>query len=350
MIDPASPLPVDRAVICGPAIRQHDVGSDADIDIAALAGTGGGAGDLRAALDGQAVGVRPSPSRPDPIAARSPRRRSGCWRSPAPLSTSAPGVVTLTEPPAPVPAVVLEISAPDTSAICGAVTDHRPGIAARRRSCRGDDPAARIGQAQWPLGGDLHGARHCLRRPCVEVTLAPPDSAIAPPAVSTTSPAAPVEPASAEAVIPLAPPGPVPDNVTLFATVTATSPPWPGPTVVAAICAPPAMVRASAATVTEPPGPDCAPVAEAAIWVLETPAPSSISVPGVVTSTEPPAPVPAVVLEISAPDSDRDLRRRHHHRPGIAARRRTCRGDDPAARIAQAQRPLRGDLHGAAIA
>ena len=88
---------------------------------------------------------------------------------------------------------------------------------------------------------------------------------MAPPATNITSPAAPVEPASAEAVIPLAPPGPVPDNVALFATVTATSPPLPGPAVVAAIRAPPAMVRALAATVTEPPGPDCGPVAEAAI-------------------------------------------------------------------------------------
>src|SRR5947209_9702373 len=112
---------------------------------------------------------------------------------------------------------------------------------------------------------------------------------MAPPATNITSPAAPVEPASAEAVIPLAPPGPVPDNVALFATVTATSPPLPGPAVVAAIRAPPAMVRALAATVTEPPGPDCGPVAEAAIGVLDTPAPSCITPAGSVTPTAPPA-------------------------------------------------------------
>jgi len=102
-------------------------------------------------------------------------------------------------------------------------------------------------------------------------------------------------------VIPLAPSGPVPDNVTALPTATAMSPALPGPKEVLAIRAPPSMVRVSAVTVTEPPGPDCGPVAEAAIWVLATPAPSSTSIPGVVTLTEAPAPVPAVVLEISAP-------------------------------------------------
>src|SRR5208282_3505001 len=81
------------------------------------------------------------------------------------------------------------------------------------------------------------------------------------------------------------------------ATVTSTSPPLPGPAVVLAICAPPETVRLLAATVTEPPDPDCGPVAEAAIWAP----PSSPSAPGVDTATDPPAPVPAVVLEISAP-------------------------------------------------
>jgi len=98
-------------------------------------------------------------------------------------------------------------------------------------------------------------------------------------------------------VIPLAPFGPVPDKVTPLATVTSTSPPLPGPAVVLAICAPPATFKLLAATVTEPPGPDCGPIAEAAIWVLATPAPSSTSIPGVVTMTEPPAPVPAVVAQ-----------------------------------------------------
>ena len=44
--------------------------------------------------------------------------------------------------------------------------------------------------------------------------IAPPDSAIAPPAVNMISPAGPLDPGSAEAVIPLAPLGPMPDNVT----------------------------------------------------------------------------------------------------------------------------------------
>src|SRR6266566_1829837 len=83
--------------------------------------------------------------------------------------------------------------------------------------------------------------------------------------------------------------------------MTLTSPPLPGPAVELAIRAPPSTVRLLAATITEPPGPDCGPVAEAAIWVSGTPAPSSTSAPGVVTLTEPPAPAPAVVLAISAP-------------------------------------------------
>src|ERR1700719_2492611 len=87
------------------------------------------------------------------------------------------------------------------------------------------------------------------------------------------------------------------------ATKTSTSPPLPGPTVELAICAPPSTVRLLALTVTEPPGPDCGPSAEAAIWVFGSPPPLRSNAPGVVTSTEPPAPVPAVVLEISAPDS-----------------------------------------------
>jgi hypothetical protein len=47
-------------------------------------------------------------------------------------------------------------------------------------------------------------------------------------------------------------------------TVMLTSPPVPGPTVE---LAPPSMVRVPASTVTVPPGPDCGPVPEAAIWV-----------------------------------------------------------------------------------
>ncbi len=134
---------------------------------------------------------------------------------------------------------------------------------------------------------------------------APFDSAIAPSAVSTTLPAAPLEPGRAAALIPLAPLGPLPDKVTPLATFTVISPPLlvlAVEAVVLAICAPPVTVSVSASTVTEPPGPDCGPVAEAAIWVLATPAPSRTSAPGVVTLTGPPLPIPAVVLEISAPD------------------------------------------------
>ena len=83
--------------------------------------------------------------------------------------------------------------------------------------------------------------------------------------------------------------------------MTATSPPAPGPAVELAISAPPSTVRLAALTVTSPPDPDCGPVAEAAIPVLALPMPSSSRAPGVVTSTEPPFPVPAVVLSIVPP-------------------------------------------------
>src|SRR6516165_10296269 len=45
-----------------------------------------------------------------------------------PSSTSAPGVVTPTDPPAPVPAVVLTISAPLVTVICGALTVTEPAL------------------------------------------------------------------------------------------------------------------------------------------------------------------------------------------------------------------------------
>src|SRR5262249_39261106 len=75
----------------------------------------------------------------------------------------------------------------------------------------------------------------------------------------------------------------------------------PGPAVELAISAPPAILKLPAATLTFPPGPDCGPVAEAAIAVAASPAPASNSAPLAVTSTRPPAPLPSVVLTISAP-------------------------------------------------
>jgi hypothetical protein len=101
--------------------------------------------------------------------------------------------------------------------------------------------------------------------------------------------------------MPLAPLGPTLDKVTPFATVTAISPSLPRPAVVLAICAPPVTVRLPASSVTEPPDPDLGPVADAAIWVLATPRPSSKSAPGVVTLTDPPAPDPRVFVEIEPP-------------------------------------------------
>src|SRR6516162_7847336 len=151
-----------------------------------------------------------------------------------PPSISTPGVVipTSTDPPLPVPAVVLAIWDPLVTVICGASAITEPA-----------SPA--------PIDEAVICAPFCTVRPLAE---------------------------------------------------TVTLPPGPdcAPVVEAAICAPFCIVRLLAETVTLPPGPDCAPVVEAAICV---PMPSSISTPGVVipTSTDPPLPVPAVVLAICAP-------------------------------------------------
>ena len=68
--------------------------------------------------------------------------------------------------------------------------------------------------------------------------------------------------------------------------------------------APPSIANASAMIVTEPPGPDCGPGRRSRDFgIAGEPAPSSTSIPGVVTVTEPPIPVPAVVLAISAPEA-----------------------------------------------
>src|SRR5262249_26236088 len=117
-----------------------------------------------------------------------------------------------------------------------------------------------------------------------------------------TWPALPTEPVAAAALIPLGvPSAAAPDRPTSPATVTPTSPPLPNPPAMLAICAPFCTVRLPACTVTAPPFPDCAPVAQAAIWVPEPLIPSSTSAPGAVPSTEPPPPLPAVVLAIAAP-------------------------------------------------
>ena len=65
-----------------------------------------------------------------PIPDCEPVAEAAIWvgAMPIPSSTSAPGVVTVTAPPDPVPAVVLAISAPDPIVICGAVTATDPAL------------------------------------------------------------------------------------------------------------------------------------------------------------------------------------------------------------------------------
>jgi hypothetical protein len=108
--------------------------------------------------------------------------------SPAPLRTSAPGVATFTEPPAPVPAVVLEISAPLVMVICGAATTTDPALPL----------AVEVAEATIPVPGSLMLSGPCavtctvppLPAPAVlDVAFAPPDNMIVPPAVNATSPA-----------------------------------------------------------------------------------------------------------------------------------------------------------------
>ena len=193
--------------------------------------------------------------------------------------------------------MVLAISAPVFTDICVALTATEPALPL----------AVEVAEAIIPLPESLKLSGPCAVNCTVppfpapaelEATSAPLETVIAPPAVNTISPAGPLEPGAAEAVIRLAPLGPWPESVTPSATVTVTAPPLPGPAVELAICAPPSMPRLPARIVTEPPGPDRGPMAEAAIWVLATPALSSTSAPDVVTLTEPPEPVPAVVLAI----------------------------------------------------
>ena len=111
----------------------------------------------------------------------------------------------MTEPPAPVPAVVLAISDPVVIVICGALTVTEPALPL----------ALEFANAMIPLPGSLK-----LSGPCA---------------------------------------------------VTCTVPPLPGPAVALAICAPPSTLSELASTVTAPPGPDCGPIAEAAIWVPAMP-------------------------------------------------------------------------------
>jgi len=119
-----------------------------------------------------------------------PMAEAAIWvsRSPAPSTTSAPGVATFTEPPAPVPAVVLEISAPVVMVIRGAATLTDPALPF----------AVEVAEATIPVPGSLRLSGPCavtctvppLPAPAVlDVAFAPPESAIAPPAVNTTSPA-----------------------------------------------------------------------------------------------------------------------------------------------------------------
>ena len=191
MIEPASPLPVDRAAICGP-------GSGNTISEATMISTS-------PPLPGPAVELAicappsmakppalPSPSRPGQIAARSPKRRSRCW-------------------------------------IAGAVEDQRAGrrhidraagASARRRArdlrARRDRDLRRrdryrpafplavgVAEATISVPGPLKVSGPSevtctvppLPAPVVlDAASAPPDSAIAPPAISVTSPAGPLDP------------------------------------------------------------------------------------------------------------------------------------------------------------
>jgi len=105
VIEPASPLPADCAVICGP-------GSGSTMSEATITVTSPPCQARRCA------GICAPPRRSDccltvtgPPRRIAPRLQSGdlSVATPAPSSNSAPVVVTSTDPPAPVPSVVLAI-------------------------------------------------------------------------------------------------------------------------------------------------------------------------------------------------------------------------------------------------
>jgi hypothetical protein len=168
-------------------VWQHDIGRDGDIDIAALSEPSGRAGDLCPPsilkLPAATITFPPGPEF-SPFA----EAAISVFGSPLPLSASVPGVITLTEPPAPVPVVVLAIAPPAVKVICGAVTVTDPALPL----------ALGIAKATIPLPGSLNTSGPCavtrtlppLPTPAVlELTSAPPESASAPPAAKTTSPA-----------------------------------------------------------------------------------------------------------------------------------------------------------------
>ena len=103
--------------------------------------------------------------------------------------------------------------------------------------------------------------------------------------------------------MPLASLGPTPENVTPSATATAMSPPLPGPAVELAICAPPFDGQGVGCDGHRAARLGLRPGRRGGDLGLAPPAPSSSSAPGVVTLTDPPAPVPAVALTISAPEA-----------------------------------------------
>ena len=181
------------------------------------------------------------------------------------------------------------------------------------------------------------------------MTSAPPDSAIAPPAVNTTCAGRAARARQSRGADPAGAAGPLPDNVTPLATVTPMSPPLPGPAVELAICAPPSTVRVLALTVTEPPGPDCRPVAEAAIWVLASPMPSSTSAPGVVTVTEPPAPGPGCRADDFSAAGEGDLPRVHCDRSRNSCRSSNGLRSDPGSGSIERQEATDIDGDGAAV-
>src|SRR5512135_3345929 len=147
-----------------------------------------------------------------------------------PSSDKNPGVVTTTEPPAPVPAVELAICAPAVTEICeaDAATDPASPLAVSAAS------------AMIPVPTPLKASGPCALTPTVpplpapnvaDEICAPPDMVSAPPAARVISPALPIEPGVAEAVTAV----PEPDSVASPAIARLTSPPLPRPPVLVEI-------------------------------------------------------------------------------------------------------------------
>src|SRR5208282_5239591 len=167
---------------------------------------------------------------------------------PVSLSASGPCDRIVTKPPSPLPSVPELICAPPAN-------DMAPPAISRISPAppREFEPGEPVPALITVLESDrviLPAAVNSISPPLPDPTVllrifAPPSSTISPPALNRTSPAAPVDPSAADALIELL----APDRVISPSALTSMSPAVPEPAVLLLICAPPRSVRLPAANV-----------------------------------------------------------------------------------------------------